>query len=163
MKALIAIIILALVTLGIYFMVKNPGPQVKENKEVQKVQVTPTTTPENTIYKPKTVTVTYTSAGYNPKEVNIKAGDTVQFVNQSSGSMWPASAMHPTHEVYDGTNLTTHCAPRATPSLESELAPFDACKNIMVGGSYSFIFRNVGTWKYHDHTTPNFMGSVTVE
>ena len=47
-------------------------------------------------------TVTYTDTGYSPKEITVKQGTTVTFVNQSSGGMWTASAIHPTHQLLPG-------------------------------------------------------------
>src|SRR3989344_267954 len=46
------------------------------------------------------VTVIYTDQGFSPLSVTVPLGTTVTFVNQSGGSMWVASAMHPTHVVY---------------------------------------------------------------
>src|SRR3989344_2788172 len=57
---------------------------------------------------PITVTVTYDGSGFSPKEIVVKLGDTVTFVNASGGKMWVASAMHPTHTVYGGTSLYEH-------------------------------------------------------
>jgi plastocyanin len=86
----------------------------------------------------------------------IKKGETVTFKNQSSNSMWPASAMHPTHRVYSGTSLDEHC-PDTTGTA------FDACKGFLPGQSWSFIFNKTGTWKYHDHLNPSATGTVVVE
>ena len=49
--------------------------------------------------------VTYTDEGYSPKELTVKKGDIVTFANMSSMPMWTASAMHPTHTVYPGTDI----------------------------------------------------------
>ncbi len=93
--------------------------------------------------------VTYTDAGFSPKEVKIKAGETVVFKNESSKSMWPASAMHPTHAVYPTTGGCLG-------------STFDACKGLLPGESWSFKFDIAGNWKYHDHLTPTFFGAVEV-
>ena len=83
----------------------------------------------------KTVTVNYTGSGFNPATVEINKGDTVRFVNQSSGGMWVASSPHPTHTDY--------------PS-------FDEKGTVQNGSSYEFTFLKVGSWKYHNHV--NFPG-----
>ena len=157
MKVLIWIIILALIGWGVYALMSDGAPEVMESNADENGEVVEAPVMEDgTLEEPKTVTVTFTSTGYKPKEITVNAGDTVQFLNQSSTNMWPASAMHPTHEVYDGTNLATHCATGATPS-------FDACKNIAAGGTYSFTFSKTGTWRYHDHSNTAFTGSVIVQ
>lgn len=98
------------------------------------------------------VTVTYTAGGFSPSEVTIERGGTVRFVNESGGTMWVASAVHPAHAAYDGTSLAKHCAPGATPS-------FDQCS---AGDDYSFTFDTAGAWRYHDHTHASKTGTVIV-
>ena len=101
-------------------------------------------------------TVIYTDAGYPPANLLIKKGDTVTFKNQSSSSMWPASAIHPTHRVYDGASLDQHCP-------DTSNSAFDACTGILPGGSWSFKFDKTGSWKYHDHLNPQNLGTIIVE
>ena len=79
---------------------------------------------------------------YAPANVTIKLGDTVKFVNDGAADRWPASAIHPTHEIYPA---------------------FDAKRPIRPGESWSFTFDQKGTWRYHDHLRPTTFGSVTVE
>ena len=64
------------------------------------------------------------------------------WVNRSDSSIWPASAFHPTHQVYPG---------------------FDALKGLGKGESYSFKFDKIGSWKYHNHLNPSVTGIVVVE
>ncbi len=103
------------------------------------------------------VTVTYTDSGFSPASVTVTQGQTVIWVNQSSHSMWVASAVHPTHTVYGGTNKNAHCAEGYTGSM-----PFDECAAVTSGSSYSFTFDKVGDWKYHNHANVADFGSVTV-
>ena len=100
--------------------------------------------------------VTYTDAGYSPVALTVKKRETVTFKNQSSRSMWTASAMHPTHRVYSGTSLDEHCPDAAGTA-------FDACKGFLPGESWSFKLDKTGIWKYHDHLNPGVFGSITVE
>lgn len=79
--------------------------------------------------------------GFSPKEIKVKKGGEVVWVNKSSRAVWPASAIHPTHLIYPG---------------------FDAKKEINPGESYSFKFEKVGSWKYHDHLNPSSFGTVNV-
>ncbi|OGI29268.1 MAG: hypothetical protein A2288_00610 [Candidatus Moranbacteria bacterium RIFOXYA12_FULL_44_15] len=86
--------------------------------------------------------VAYTDAGFSPKTVTVKVGDTVMFRNDSSGGMWVASAPHPVHTDYP---------------------EFDAKKSYVKGEAYSFTFEKSGTWKFHNHLKSTDFGSVTVE
>ncbi|MDX1607725.1 MAG: DUF5667 domain-containing protein [Candidatus Spechtbacterales bacterium] len=102
------------------------------------------------------VVVTYTDSGYSPAIVNIKAGSTVTFMNESSRGMWTASDVHPTHTLYEGTALNTHCP-------DSDNSSFDSCESISSGGSWSFTFEKSGSWDYHNHVRANHGGTVVVE
>ena len=102
--------------------------------------------------------VEITANGFSPSEIKIKKGDTITWVNKDSTPHWPASAAHPTHTVYPGSDIQK-CGTAAQSRI------FDACKGLSPGESYSFKFDQAGTWKYHDHVKPvaPFFGSVTVE
>jgi len=82
-----------------------------------------------------------TDVGYEPKEITIKVGQVVSFINETDRSHWPASSFHPTHQVYP---------------------EFDSRKPIGPGETWSFIFTQGGEWKFHDHLSANTRGSVTV-
>lgn len=103
-----------------------------------------------------TAEVIYTDSGFSPKELNVTKGTTVIFKNESSSNFWPASAMHPTHIVYPGSDIK-----KCGTSEENNI--FDACKGILPGGSYSFIFDEIGKWGYHDHLRASNFGSIVVE
>lgn len=90
---------------------------------------------------PKTVTVNLTDNGFSPSSITINAGDTIKFINQSSGRMWVASNPHPTHTDYPG---------------------FDEKTAVGSGDSYSFTFTRPGTWGYHNHITPTVQGTIVV-
>ncbi|OGD24715.1 hypothetical protein A2819_01195 [Candidatus Azambacteria bacterium RIFCSPHIGHO2_01_FULL_40_24] len=123
-KYLLIIIIIALIAGAAYFIFTAP----------------PTTT---IAVSPQTWVIEYKENIFIPKEIKIKKGDTVIWINNSSESpVWPASAFHPTHNVYRG---------------------FDALKKINVGESYSFTFNKIGVWKYHDHLNPSVTGVVEIK
>lgn len=86
--------------------------------------------------------VTYTDSGFSPKTITIKKGDSITFVNQSSGDMWVASNPHPVHTDYPA---------------------FDEKASVQKGGSWSFTFGQAGTWGYHNHKNPSSSGTVVVE
>lgn len=79
--------------------------------------------------------------GYEPNTVTLKAGQALRFVNKSSGNRWPASNIHPTHELYP---------------------EFDPKKELKPGETWTFTFHNKGTWRMHDHLFSYMKGIVTV-
>lgn len=92
---------------------------------------------------PAAATITFANGGYEPKEVSIKVGEKVTFVNGSEAEyMWPASNLHPTHELYP---------------------EFDPREPIGPGDSWSFVFEKRGMWGFHDHLFSNRRGTVNVE
>lgn len=97
------------------------------------------------------VIIAYTNEGFSPKSITIQKGTEVEFVNQSEKNFWPASALHPTHEVY--------------PDKESPCgtSAFDACEALAPGASWTFTFNEVGTWRYHDHINASYTGTIIVE
>mgnify|MGYP001564967250 CR=1 FL=1 len=95
------------------------------------------------------VKVRITANGFEPREVKIQKGGSIVWINESGNASWPASAVHPTHDVY----------PQKGGCIGSA---FDACKRIENGGTYEFRFDHAGTWKYHDHINSSHFGSVNV-
>lgn len=88
------------------------------------------------------VVVEMTANGFNPPASSIKAGTTVKFINKDTVPRWPASGMHPTHQVCPG---------------------FDSKKSIAPGESYSFTFTEAKNCPMHDHLNPATRGAITVE
>lgn len=82
-----------------------------------------------------------TPDAFEPSEVIIDENSTVIFVNQDKVKRWPASNLHPTHELYP---------------------EFDTKKTIQPGESWSFKPKKPGVWKYHDHENPHLRGTLTV-
>lgn len=100
--------------------------------------------------------ITYTDSGYVPNTITIKKGETVIWKNESGMKMWTASAVHPTHKAYSGTDI-------AACGTQTLLPMFDACAGIVSGQSWSFKFDNMGTWGYHNHSNASHWGKVVVE
>ncbi len=85
-------------------------------------------------------TVVYGDDGaFAPERVEITTGDTVRFVNESAVPVWPASNIHPTHEI---------------------LPEFDPLEAIPPGESWSFTFTENGWWRYHNHIDASQTGTV---
>ena len=135
------ILIVMLATAG-YFFVK--GLQADKSETPPNVYKAPQTAPVST------TTITRTDKGFSPSQITIKKGDTVTFVNASADPMWPASNPHPAHSGYPTTGGCISSA-------------FDACTSIMPGASWSFTFEDAGTWGFHDHLSPQFSGTITVQ
>ncbi len=159
-KITIIITIIVILLIGGYFLFRgnNQSASLQENLPAQteeNQQINPSFEP-NPVQTAGNYEVTYTDAGYSPKELKIKLGDTVTWKNQSSHGMWTASAMHPTHVIYSGTSLDEHC-----PDIEN--TSLDQCTSGLPGESWSFTFNEVGTWRYHNHVLASDFGSVVVE
>ena len=92
--------------------------------------------------KPQTVTITFANGIAAPDMVSIHVGDTVKFVNNDNVPRWPASGIHPTHQICPG---------------------FDSLHGLNKGESYSFTFREAKTCPWHDHLQPSVNGKIVVE
>lgn len=85
--------------------------------------------------------VSYSDGGFVPAKITVKKGSAVTFTNQSTGAMWVASDVHPTHQLLPG---------------------FDQLKGEKKDASYTYTFMKVGSWTYHNHANPLMSGTVTV-
>ena len=79
---------------------------------------------------------------FSPSTINIKKGETVAWINKDSQFRWPASNIHPTHEIY---------------------SEFDSKQPLAQGEAWLFTFENVGQWRFHDHLISRLKGTVIVE
>ncbi len=103
-----------------------------------------------------TATVEITASGFVPQIMTITTGDTVTWANENIADAWPASAVHPTHQAYPGSNINK-CG-----TIE-QATIFDACGRLHQDESWSFVFTQPGTWKYHNHLNPTYTGTVIVQ
>jgi plastocyanin len=154
-KTIGAIVVVILVAAGGWYLYSLRG--VNKGAEIPSGNTQTANTGTSINPQSQNVTVTYTDQGFSPQKVTVPQGATVTFVNQSSRSMWVASAPHPAHTGYDGTSRTEHCATGYTGA-----APFDECANGTPDTSWSFTFDKVGTWPFHNHSSSKDFGSVTV-
>lgn len=99
------------------------------------------TRPKSTPPSVATNLVTITQSGFSLKDITIKAGDTVSWMNSDTIDHTVNSAPHPTHTAYPPLNLD----------------------NLKPGETKSLMFPTSGTYKYHDHLNPSLTGSVTVQ
>lgn len=100
--------------------------------------------------------VEYTESGFSPSVLTVEAGTEVTFVNRSGSSVvWPASAIHPTHKAYPGSDI-------ALCGTAEALGIFDACGAVGPGERFSFTFNEVGEWRYHNHLNVSQTGTIVV-
>ena len=85
--------------------------------------------------------IEFTETGFVPKNMTIAKEDSITFTTARGVSFWPASDLHPTHELY---------------------SEFDPKRPIPTNESWSFKFDRVGEWEYHDHLNPLFRGMIVV-
>jgi len=169
MKKILLTIIVLVVVLVSWMLLKNKE-DVMVNTSTTTVSPTPDSTPSTGSVQaslpqvtPTSVVspvvskniITYTDSGYTPNPITIKKGEAVIWKNESSNPMWTASAMHPTHKVYPGTDISA-CG------TQTLMPMFDACAGVASGQSWSFTFNNVGTWGYHNHLNSSKFGKVVV-
>lgn len=80
--------------------------------------------------------------GFVPSELTISEGDTVLFRSAGADLHWPASNIHPTHQIYP---------------------EFDPKRALEPHEEWSFVFEKAGVWRMHDHVRPEFAGVIIVE
>lgn len=158
----IVLVVAVAVALGSFLLLSRPSdvtaPQSGATGSINNSAPTPTS-PTAVTPQPSTeviATITYTNNGFSLSTLTIKAGTVVAFQNKSSSPSWPASAIHPTHAVYDGTSLLEHCQNGTSDT-------FDHCKGINPGESWSFRFDKIGSWKYHNHLNAGEKGVIVVQ
>jgi len=89
------------------------------------------------------VAVSYTSSGFSPTRLEIKAGKAVTFTNNSSGSMRLVSAQVPT--------------------IPGQPNPgFDQGKSVARGGTFTYVFTIAGEWGYRNLNKPDHVGTIVV-
>lgn len=155
MKIAGAIVVIIAIAAGVWFYMG----QTENTPEPAPVTDTTGGEPITNTMPAMMADVVYSDTGFSPAEVILPLGGTVTWKNESKVNMWVATAMHPTHAVYDGTNLAAHCKDGKPTSTEV----FDQCVGVKPGESWSFTFTKEGDWKYHDHITTGRFGSIKVE
>lgn len=145
-----AVAVVAVVILGWYYLKsQQAGVSYTKPSKAPSVKTTQPTVPPATSTASPTASstieknvVTINSSGFSPKNITIKAGETVTWVNGDTKNHQVQSAIHPTHQLYP---------------------PLNSVGLLKSGEKKSLTFPNAGTYKYHDHLNPSFTGSVTVK
>ncbi|MEX2054461.1 MAG: hypothetical protein WD883_02885 [Candidatus Colwellbacteria bacterium] len=155
-KVIAAIVVVALIIFGFWYFSQQSAEAPVRDEAADEVADESEEIEIEGIQASEEATVTYTDDGFTPSLVKVQEGGTVHFMNESSGAFWPASAMHPTHSVYPGSDIEL-CASAALGVL------FDACGDIAPGETWSFTFNEGGEWAYHNHLDATHFGRVVVE
>lgn len=100
-----------------------------------------TTTKNNDRADTADVVVILTPDGYEPAEFTIPVNTTVTFKSTTGKPHWPASNLHPTHDIY---------------------SEFDPKRPLEPDEAWSFTFDQVGRWNFHDHIRAYYTGTVYV-
>ena len=149
-------ILVAILIVGGYFLLTGEKAIAPSDGVSNTMPVLGSDVPEAVVEEATGTVITYSASGYSPTPVTIKIGDTVTFKNESAIDMRPASAMHPTHTVYPGSDIQK-CG------TVEEKGIFDSCRSIKPLDLWSFTFTEKGSWNYHDHLTPKYFGKIIVE
>lgn len=88
-----------------------------------------------------TASVILTEEGYLPREFTIVRGTAVTFSTTRGRPHWPASNIHPNHEIYP---------------------EFDPKRSLLPEESWVFMFDRAGTFGFHDHLRAYFNGVIHV-
>jgi hypothetical protein len=99
-------------------------------------------TATTTIIGGKSHKIVLTEKGFEPENITINQGDSIVFSTTRTKDFWPASNLHPTHEIYP---------------------EFDPKEPITPNKTWSFQFNKVGSWKFHDHLFPFYTGTIIVK
>lgn len=148
-KAMVAIVLAALILLGAYFFV-SVGNASESGNSIKVIGTGGSVDEDNTIE--------ITSNGFFPKILTVSVGETVTFVNKDNVAHWPASDLHPTHTIYPGSDIK-----KCFDETSDKTLLFDSCRPLEQGESWGFTFTETGTWDYHDHKNAGLVGAIVVE
>lgn len=93
------------------------------------------------VYAHQQYTIEMPDGQFVPNHLEINQGDEVVFKNTGSKSRWPASNIHPTHDIYP---------------------EFDPKRELLPGESWTFQFNQAGSFRFHDHIYASLTGEIMV-
>ena len=121
-----------------------PEPVATSTQSTPVIQekVVATTTPVKIVQQTNSdLTVTLSDKGFSPAILTVKKGQTVTFINNSSGKMWVAANLFPS---------------------SSEYPTFNQKVGVDKGETWDFTFNTIGTWFYHSHYKPAIGAKIVV-
>ena len=124
-RNILLVIVVLVVGLVSWMVFKNDG-DIVVGAPIPTVLPTSVVSPESSSSPTPVVSknvIIYTDSGYTPDIITIKKGQTVVWKNENGNKMWTASAVHPTHKAYSGTDISA-CG------TQTLIPMFDACSGI---------------------------------
>jgi plastocyanin len=88
-----------------------------------------------------TTVIHITDKAFEPNQIEIQQGKAIVFENIGQNDHWPASDLHPSHQIYP---------------------EFDPQKALQPGETWEFVFEKAGNWNMHDHNYPKMTGNIRV-
>lgn len=142
MNKILLIIVALIVILGAFTLLgnKKTSPTTSINQP-ESAQSQKATTPDVTKTNSQVTNVILGNSGFVPKDITVKAGTTVAWINKSGKTATVNSDNHPAHLLYPFLNLGEF------PNSSSLQAAFD----------------KAGKYNYHNHLNPSETGTITVE
>lgn len=137
-KTLLTVVVIAILIIAVAVFRKRQATAPTGELPLLTATATPTTSP-TAVVKPFIIVFSNNTAA--PKTISLNVGDTVTFVNNEATPHWPASGVHPTHQICPG---------------------FDSLRGLKRGETYSFTFKEAKTCPWHDHLKPTINGSIVV-
>ena len=118
----------------------TPTPDLSGESSGGQASSTPVAS-ESPISSVKSWTIEMINDSFVPAQLTIKVGDTVTFINKDIKKHWPASGVHPTHQICKG---------------------FDSLRGVEQNKEYSYTFTEAKECPMHDHSLPSMNGKITV-
>lgn len=91
--------------------------------------------------------VSYVNSGFEPQKTTIHVGDTVRFINNSTGQLWIAASGDPLYPAEQN---------------ECGSSALDSCGPLEPGYFWQFIFTQKGTWSFVNNLNKSQVGSIIV-
>jgi len=149
-KIIIGILAVIVVFGAVYYF--QSGSQTGADQEAITGTSPTASVPQDTV---KSYEILITDKSFSPLRLEIKSGDKVVFKNTDTKTHWPASVPAPLTGRYPGYN-SSKCG------TVDEVNNFDACRALAPGETYSFVFKEIGSWGYWDKQTPSWTGLIDV-
>lgn len=141
MNKILLVIVVLMIGLGAFTFLGNkrtaPATSTKQLESIGSQE----TTSGGTEADKQNVNIVLGNSGFTPKDIIIKVGTRVIWINKSGAAATVSSGDHPTHLLYSFLNL-------------GEFAD---------SSSVQVVFNKPGKYSYHNHLNPSQTGTVTVE
>ena len=142
MKKILLVLVVLIVAFGAFTFLGNKKmstPSSTKQPESMKSEVS--TTPAVTQANSQVANIILGDSGFVPKDITVKAGTRVIWVNKSGKTATVNSDDHPTHRLYPFLNL-------------GEFAD---------GSSVQVVVEKAGKYSYHNHFNASETGTITAQ